>query len=145
VIGTQRWRENWAVLAPPGAVRVDLARARVRQRALREDVAELATGTTVVLCAGGLGASRRCKVFADATNLELESEYLAFPSATAPAYLVEDDQASIRFFAKEILVAPPRLAPRVLIDAGLSLLRAGGAWRLLRRLAPGRVAVGKRR
>ena len=86
----------------------------------------------------------RCKAFASAAGLELEREYLAFPTAAAPAYLVEDARASVRLFTSNVLAAPPRTRLSLPIELGVALLRAAKSWRLVRTLAPGRVVVGRR-
>jgi hypothetical protein len=99
----------------------------------------------VVLSVAGPAAAVRCRSFAAAAGVELERQYLAFPSAGAPAYLVEDAPAPAQLFAANILVAPPRSRATAPIDAVLALLRSMKSWRLLRTLAPGRVAVGRKR
>jgi hypothetical protein len=140
VRGTQRWKDNWRVVAPPGAVRVGLA----RRRGARSDVSGLPAGTPVVLVAGAPGALRRCRAFAAAANVAVEQQYLAFPSAQTPAYLVEDHPASLGLFVKTILAAPPGGVLVWPLAAGVAVLRAFHPWRLLRALAPGRVVVGRR-
>jgi hypothetical protein len=90
------------------------------------------------------GAAGRCRAFASAAGVELEREYLAFPSAAAPAYLVEDAPAALRLFVENILVAPPRVPFSRAVEGALSLLRRSRSWRTVRTLAPGRVAVGRR-
>jgi hypothetical protein len=109
------------------------------------DVRALPAGTPVVLFASAPGAIRRCKAFAAAADVALETGYLAFPSARAPAYLVEDDPAPLRLFVRTILASPPRRSSVSLLGAGLVVVRAFHPWRLIRSIAPGRVVVGKRR
>jgi hypothetical protein len=144
MIGTERWRDNWLVVSPPGALRVDLDRSSARRDGLKRRIRELPPGSPIVLVASGPGAVRRCKSFAAATNVNLESEYLAFPAADAPAYLVEDNPAPLRLFVKTILAAPPRSTLPKSLAAGLGLLRALRPLLLIRAIAPGRVAVGRR-
>ena len=145
MVGTERWRDNWLVVSPTGALRVDLDRSSAKREGLKRRIRELPPGSPVVLVASAPGAIRRCRRFAAATNVNLESEYLAFPSASAPAYLVEDDPAPLRLFVKTILVAPPRSSFAKLLAAGLGLLRALRPLLLIRAIAPGRVVVGRRR
>jgi len=144
VIGEERWRDNWHVVSPPGAVRVDLGRSGAKRRATRQRVRDLATGTPVVLFAAAPGASGRCRRFASGAGVELEREYLVFPSLASPAYLVEDAPAPVGVFVQDVLVTPPRVAFALPIEAGLRVLRAFNPWRLLRLIAPGRVVVGRR-
>jgi hypothetical protein len=138
-----RWRHNWTVLGPAGAARVELQRSPARRRALRRTVHELPAGTPVVISGSAPGAIRRCRRFAAKAGIELEREYLAFPSARTPAYLIEDGPASVKAFVKNILVAPPRVHLPAPAHAGLALLRRT-PWRPIRLIAPGRVVVGKR-
>ena len=142
--GRDRWRTNWTVIAPRDATPVVLARSASARRGEREHVRALPSGASVVLFAGAPGAIRRCRSFAADAGITVESEYLAFPSATTPAYLVEDAPASVRVFVSTVLVAPPDSALVAAIDAGLVAVRALNPWRLIRTLAPGRVVVGTR-
>jgi hypothetical protein len=144
-MGTERWKSNWLAVSPPGAVAVDLGRSRTRRHARTQEVRALPAGTPVVLFASAPGAIRRCKAFATASGIALQDAYLAFPSAQAPAYLVEDDPAPLRLFVKTILAAPPRRGLASPLAAGLAVIRAFHPWRLLRSIAPGRVVVGRRR
>ena len=145
MVGTERWRDNWLVVSPTGALRVDLDRSSAKREGLKRRIRELPPGSPVVLVTSAPGAIRRCRRFAAATNVNLESEYLAFPSASASAYLVEDDPAPLRLFVKTILVAPPRSSFARLLAAGLGLLRTLRPLLLIRAIAPGRVVVGRRR
>jgi len=144
MIGNERWKDNWRVVSPAGAVRVNVPRSPAKRRASRRVVSDLLAGTPVVLVASAPRAIDRCRTFATEAGIELQREYLAFPTAEAPAYLVEDAPAPVRHFVSSILAAPARGAFSVLIDAGLRLLRGLGPLWLIRALAPGRVAVGRR-
>lgn len=144
MLGSQRWRSNWRVVSPAGGTRLELPRSRRRRRELERDVRELPAGTPVVLCAAAPGAAGRCRSFAARTGIQLERRYLAFPSAAAPGYLVEESAAPVGVFVETVLVAPPGTVLSTPIGAGLGVLRALGPWRLTRRLAPGRVIVGRR-
>lgn len=144
MIDHERWRDNWRVVSPPGAVRLDLARSHSKRRTLQERVRELPEGTPVVLVASAPGAIRRCRTFATEAEIELEREYLAFPSAVAPAYLVEDAPAPLGVFVRTVLALPFRSAWSAPIEAGMTLLRALSPWRLMRAISPGRIVVGRR-
>ena len=139
----KRWAKNWRVVSPEGAVRVDLERSPVGRRALRRKIRDLPATTPVVLVATAPRARARARAFATEAGIDVECEYLAFPSAASPAYLVEDAQAPVRLFLDRILVAPPRSVWSTPIDIGLKFLRAL-PWRLLRAAAPGRIVVGRR-
>jgi hypothetical protein len=140
----ERWQDNWTAVSPPGAVRVELQRARAKRRAVTQRVRGLEPGTHVVVSASAPRALARCRTFAAEAGVELEREYLAFPSAAAPAYLVEDAPWSVGVFVKDVLVAPPRSALALPIEAALRLLRVLSPWRLIGAVAPGRVVVGRR-
>jgi len=141
---SDRWRSNWTAVSPPGGVRVDVRRSPARRREAQRAVRELAAGTPVVLTAAAPRARARCTSFAAETGVGVEREYLAFPTAAAPAFLVEDSRASANFFVRAILVAPPRTLLSVPIEVGLVVLRALNPWRIVRLLAPGRLVVGRR-
>ena len=145
MIANDRWRNNWRAVSPARAVRVELPRSAPKRRAMLRTVRDLPAGTPVVLCTSAPGAIGRCRSFASKAGIALEREYLAFPSAAAPAYLVEDAPASIRIFVKTVLVTPPGTRFATPMDAGLSVLRTLNPWRLVRAVAPGLVAVGSRK
>lgn len=144
MISNQRWRNNWLAVGPAGAVGLDLGRSMRKRHVHEPSLRELPSGTPVVLCASAPGAIRRCRRFAAEAGIELEREYLAFPSARSPAYLVEDAPPTIGVFVQTVLVTPPRTPFSTPIEACLGLLRALSPWRLIRRIAPGRVVVGRR-
>jgi hypothetical protein len=144
-MGTERWETNWHAVSPPGAVAVELGRSYARRHARMPEIRALPAGTPIVLFASAPGAIRRCRAFAAASGIALQDAYLAFPSARAPAYLVEDHPAPLRLFVSTILAAPPRRGIASPLAAGLAVVRAFHPWRLIRSLAPGRVVVGQRR
>jgi hypothetical protein len=146
MITDERWGRNWVVVSPPGARRFDLDRSFRRRRALLRAILALPPGTPVVLCSSALGAIGRA-TFASKAHLVVEREYLAFPSARAPAYLVEDARAPVHWFVRAMLVAPPRTRTifATPLGVGLGILRLLGTWRVVRVLAPGRMLIGRRK
>lgn len=143
-ISAARWRDNWRSVTAGDAVQFQLARSGAERRTSVAAARELAAGTAVVLSASAPGAAARCRAFASAAGIEFEREYLAFPTAAAPAYLVEDRPAPVRLFVTNVLVAPPRARFSLPLEIGLHMLRRLKSWRLVRMLAPGRVVVGRR-
>jgi len=143
-IAAPRWRENWRIIAPPGAARIDVERSAATRRALLDEVANLPAGTPVVILARAPGAIGRCRQFASAAGVTVEREYLTFPSAAAPCHLIEDARASISVYVDTVLVAPPGKLYSRPVELCLSVLRAVPSWRLVRRIAPGRAVVGRR-
>ena len=144
VISPQRWQDNWRALALDGAVRAELPRSAAQRAASLAAIRELEPGSPVVLSASAPGAARRCRAFASAAGLDLEREYLAFPAAAAPAYLVEDARATVRLFIANFILAPPGRRFSLPINIGLDVLRFLKPWRLVRLFAPGRVVVARR-
>src|SRR3954451_8478145 len=144
MVGGTRWESNWRVVSPPGGMRIDLPRARRARRQVERSLRELPAGTPVVLCASAPGASGRCRAVAARAGVELERRYLAFPSSAAPGYMVEERSAPIGFFLRSVLVAPPGTRLSAPIGACLAVLRTVAPWRVVRGLAPGRIAVGRR-
>jgi hypothetical protein len=133
------WAERWRVIAPPGAVRVDLGRGG---RA-RHGFPQLASGAPVVLCASGLLARRTVRRAARGAGIRLEREYLALPSADQPAFLVQDRSAAVDYFRRRILTSPPGRARAWAAALALGTARLAPAG-LLGAMAPGCVALGRR-
>jgi len=144
VRGERRWRSNWRIVGAPGAQQIQLPASRRARRGFEQRLRELPVGTSVVLVATAPRAGGRCKDVARRAGIAVERIYLAFPSADAPAYLVEDEPASVRVFLKSILVAPPRSRLSWPMLAAVRVLRSIGTQRTLRALTPGRVVVGRR-
>ena len=142
--GNDRWRTNRLALGPAGCVYVDVDRSRRRRRRLERSIRDLPRGTAVVLGAASPGAVGRCQSVAARAGVKVDREYLAFPSAEAPAYLVEDASATVRLFIRTVLVAPPGTRMLAPLEAAFAVLRALAPWRLMRFVAPGRVVVGRR-
>lgn len=142
--GQARWSENWRAIAPPDAVPVKLPIGQPK-RFLGLALSALLPGTPVVLYASAPGAIRRCRSFVRRVEIEVDGEYLAFPSALAPAYLVEDAPDSARLFFRDVLSEPPRPGLALLSAAALWVLRILASRRAIRHLAPGRLVVGRLR
>jgi hypothetical protein len=140
----ERWRTNWRVAAPPGAVRAELPRSRAGRAALRRSLEALPSGTPVVVSGNGPAAGRRCRSLAAGAGIDGERAYLAFPSGSAPAFLVEDARASVELFARTVLAAPPGARFATLAAVYLALLRLA-PWPMTRLIACGHLIVGRRR
>jgi hypothetical protein len=140
----ERWRDNVRVLAPPGAIPVEVRRRPGERRALGAELGALPAGTPVVLLSLGPGGRRRCRALAENAGIRVEREYVAFPSARAPAYLVEDAAPAWHYFVRSVLATPPRVRFPRLIDAAVRIARGVSRWPAVRGLSPGRVVVGRR-
>jgi hypothetical protein len=143
-VGNERWQENWRAISPAGGTLVHVGRSRRERRALRQTVGRLPVGTPVVVSASAPGAIRRSRTFAAQSGLAVEREYLAVPSARAPAYLVEDTPTSVSVFLESVLFAPPGMPFGPAVEALLDIVRKLRAWRLVRAAAPGHMLVGRR-
>lgn len=130
--------ETWRVVAPEGTLRFAVRWSAASRRALRARLLELPPGTAVALAASGPGARRRSRRLAARSGVELVREYLAVPSASAPLYLVEDRPETVRYFCSDLLILPLGRPALLMAEAVRGL-----ASRAVR-LAPGRLAVGRR-
>lgn len=142
--GERRWQSNRRIVGPAGATQIQLPASRRARRTSEQRLRELPAGTSVVLVATAPRASNRCRAVAGRAGIAVERTYLAFPSAEAPAYLVEDEPASVGVFLKSILVVPPRSRLSLPMLAAVRILRSLGTRRTMRMLAPGRLIVGRR-
>ena len=142
--GVTRWEENWRAIAPLSATRAHVPRSSSDRQACASELRSLPVGSPVVLVAAAPRAGARCREVAAHGRLAIEQSYLAFPSATAPAYLVEDERATAQAFVQSVLTVPPQSTLALPMQAALRLLRLFRAWRFLRLFAPGRVVVGRR-
>jgi hypothetical protein len=137
----EAWAMRYQVLAASDAVVVDVLRGRRARRAAVAAVRALPAGRGVVL----RGSSASVNEVARAARVRIARELIALPSATAPAYLVEDDAEPLALLCAEILSVPPglvRLAgpADVLLRVGAIAARS----RLARHLLRSRIAVGWR-
>jgi hypothetical protein len=144
VIHAERWEDNVGLIAPAGAVRAEVAWRPKGRRALRSELSGLPTSTPVVLLSRGPAGGRRCRALAQNAGIQVEREYLAFPSGRAPAYLVEDAPAAWRYFVRTVLATPPGMRLPSLVDAAVRVARGTSRWPSVRALSPGRVVVGRR-
>lgn len=135
------WATRYQVLAAPDAAVVDVPRGRRGRRAAAALLRALPAGRGVVL----RGSSASVHEVARAARVRIVRELIALPSATTPAYLVDDDAAPLTLLCTELLSVPPGLV-RLAGPAGM-LLRVGAVAarsRLARRLLHSRIAVGWR-
>jgi len=144
VLNSERWTGNWRVISPEGSVCVVLGRTCEAARAAEKRARSLPPGTPVVIVSGAPCATVRCRTFAARTGIEIEREYLALPSAAAPAYLIEDARATFRVFVDAVLASPSRGLVGLAQDAAVGLVRAIRPRGLVASLAAGRLAVGRR-
>ena len=124
-------RARWPALAGPDAVWV--AAGELRARALGSD--------EVLVYAGGPASRARCRQAARTARLQVERELIVLPGLRRPMYLVEDAPESVEWFARNVLVVPPRIPLQGVAYVAVALLRR--SWRLWGLVSPGRVLVGR--
>jgi hypothetical protein len=135
------WTTRYRVMAAPDALVVDVPRGRGARHATAVAVRALPPGRGVVL----RGSSSAVHAVARAARVRIDRELIALPSATSPAYLVEDDALPLALLCTAFLSVPPGLV-RLAGPAG-GLLRVGavaGRSRLVRLVFRSRIAVGRR-
>lgn len=141
----ERWRQNRYVIAPTDAFVAEVAPFRRGSGALLDEVGALASGSHVIVRSPAPFARRRCRRFASAAGVDIHREYLALPTASTPAYLVEDSPAATAYFLRSIIAPPPGriwTAPVRMCLSALSRLPYPGL--VARSVAP-RMVVGTRR
>ncbi len=139
------WSENWRAVSPPGAARFDLPRRRSRLH-IQEQVTRLPSGTAVAISARGVGSSLRCTRFARRAGLTVSKSYIQFPSARAPAFLVEAAPASLDYLTGSVATVPPgTTAAAPIVEFGLRGLRKICKTRLFMALAPNLLMIGVRK
>jgi len=98
-----------------------------------------------VLCDGApasRGRGRRC---ARASGVAIEREYVAIPSLRRPLFILQDGPASARYFWTHIATVPPDVTRHAgLMSAIVRLTALLTPWRLIGRIIPARVTIGRR-
>lgn len=140
----ERWSGNWRAVSDDGSVRIDVARGRGGARAAVADARRLSAGTAVVLVVPAPGSTRRARHIAAAAGVDVSREYLALPSATAPAYLIENAPGPFRVFVDNVLGSPSGGVAGRLQDLAVAVIRRTRPRRLIGMLGAGSVAVGRR-
>jgi Phosphotransferase enzyme family len=99
-------RELWRHVSPPGSTRFQVPASAASRRRLRSRVRTLPPGASVVLSCAGLGARRRCRLFALEAGIEILREYIAVPSVESPTCYIEDSRSTLTYFFTELLTLP---------------------------------------
>jgi hypothetical protein len=98
--------ELWRHVTPPGSIRFHVPASAAARRRLRSRVRTLQPGSSVVLSCAGLGARRRCRIFAREAGIEILREYIAIPSVESPTCYIEDSRSTLAYFFTELLTLP---------------------------------------
>ncbi len=142
---TAQWTtpgRRWRLLAPEGAVAVEVSPG---PRGIRRAVAELRAlpgGTPVVLLDYRPGGRLRARRVAAAGAIVIDRQYVALPSLRRPIVVAEDSRDTLRWACRTLVAPPPGITrAHALVDAAVRLLRlrpevAGWA-------GSGRIVVGR--
>jgi Phosphotransferase enzyme family len=137
-----RWRENLRVLGLSGALRAPSPGTRSARRRLESRLRSAPRPSGVVL--NGRGRSSRVRASARSLGIDVEREFLAFPSHTAPAYLVESTTQAVEYFCTAIVTVPPGTTWMTLpIDLMLRTFRWQPPRDVMSVLTRNRVVVGR--
>lgn len=139
-----RWGGNWRAVSEEGSARIDVARGRGGRNAAVADARRLPPGTPVVLVVSAPGSTRRARSVAAAAGVDISREYLALPSAEAPAYLIENAAGPFRVFVDNVLGSPSQGALGRMQDMAVAAIRRTRPRRLVGMLGAGSIAVGRR-
>jgi hypothetical protein len=142
---TAQWTspgQRWRLLAPRGAVAVDVGSG---PRAVRRAVAELRAlprGTPVVLLDHRPAGRLRARRLAAAGVIVIDRQYAALPSLRRPIVVAEDSRDSLRWACHSLVAPPPGITwAHALLDTAVKLLRRrpeAAGW-----VGAGRVVVGR--
>jgi hypothetical protein len=142
---TTQWTtpgQRWRLLAPAGAVAVDIPPGLRAVRRTAAELRALPAGTPVVLLDHRPGGRLRTRRIAASGAIVVDRQYVALPSLRRAIVVVEDTTDTLRWACRSLVAPPPGVTwAHALIDAGVKVLRhrpgAAGS------LAAGRVVVGR--
>ncbi len=134
--------QRWRLLAPDGAVAVDVSPG---PRAVRRAVAELRAlpgGTPVVLLDPRPGGRFRARRIAASGAIVIDRQYVALPSLRRAIVVADDSRDSLRWACRSLVTPPPGITwAHALLDTAVKLLRRRpevASW-----VSAGRVVVGR--
>lgn len=142
---TAQWTtpgQRWRLLAPAGAVAVEIPSGLRAVRRTAAKLRVLPAGTPVVLLDHRPGGRFRARRIAATGAIVVERQYVPLPSLHRAIVMVEDTADALRWACRSLVAPPPGVTwTHALIDAGIKFLRrrpgAAGS------LAAGRVVVGR--
>lgn len=137
----QRWRDNLLVLGPKDALRTSVPKTRSAVERVQAQLRATEPGSGVVL--DGRVGTVGVRAVARSLGVQVQREFIAFPSLSSPAYLVESTPAAVEYFCSCILTVPPGTTWTTLpVDLGLRVLQRSAPREVLRALIHNRVVVG---
>ena len=142
---TAQWTtpgQRWRLLAPEGAVAVDVSSG---PRAVRRATAELRAlpgGTPVVLLDHRPGGRLLARRIAAVGVVVIDRQYVALPSLRRAIVMAEDSRESLRWACRSLVAPPPGITwAHALLDIAVKLLRRRpeiAGW-----VGAGRIMVGR--
>ena len=142
---TAQWTspgQRWRLLAPEGAVAVEVSPG---PRGIRCAVAELRAlpgGTPVVLLDHRPGGRLRARRLTAAGAIVIDRQYVALPSLRRPIVVAEDTRDPLRWACRTLVAPPPGITwAHAPFDVAVRLLRrfpGVAGW-----VGPGHVVVGR--
>jgi hypothetical protein len=142
---TAQWTtpgQRWRLLAPEGAVAVDVSSG---PRAVRRAITELRAlpgGTPVILLDHRPGGRLRARRIAALGVLVIDRQYVAFPSLRRAIVVAEDSRDSLRWACRSLVAPPPGITwAHAALDTAVKLLRRRpevAGW-----VGAGRIVVGR--
>lgn len=125
----------WLALGPPGMLEL--------RRPKAWEVRFVDSGIWLCLVEDRLFARRRLSRVVRLSDLEVERELVAVPTARRPLVLVDDHESAVRQFWNDIATVPPGLARTALPAAGLLRIARLLPWRWTGAITPGRIVIGR--
>jgi hypothetical protein len=142
---TAQWAtpgQRWRLLAPEGAVAVDVSSGpRPVRRAITE-LRALPGGTPVILLDHRPGGRLRARRIAAGGVVVIDRQYVALPSLRQAIVIAEDSRDSLGWACRSVVTPPPGITwAHALLDAAVRLLRRRpgiAGW-----VSAGRIMVGR--
>lgn len=120
-------------------------RSRLGRQRLRRSLRALPRGAEIVLCDVAPASHGRGRRLASASGVAIEREYVAIPSLRRPLFILQDGPASARYFWTHVATVPPDVTRHAgLMSAIVRLTALLAPWRLIGRVIPARVTIGRR-
>ncbi|HEU5421663.1 MAG TPA: hypothetical protein VFV41_28550 [Streptosporangiaceae bacterium] len=134
--------QRWRLLAPAGAVVIDIAAGPLAVRRAAARLTDLPAGSPVVLLDRRPGSAWRARRLAAAGVISIEGRYVALPSLRRAVVLAEDSADVLRWACRSLVAPPPGAAwAHGPLHAAIAVARR---WpRLVGWLAAGRVVIGR--
>jgi len=134
--------QRWRLLAPEGAVAVEVGSGpRATRRAITE-LRALPGGTPVVLLDHRPGGRFRAGRIAAAGVMVIDRQYVALPSLRRAIVIADDSRDSLGWACRSLVAPPPGITrAHALLDTAVKLLRRRPG--VVSWVGAGRVVVGR--